>query len=77
MVRISYITLRCNFPCSTLQLITNLVVTMNEKRKDYEPKIILRQAKISVKPLTANNDNARLFSLKMYISTYHFPDLKS
>ncbi|MUL01887.1 DUF2971 domain-containing protein [Aliivibrio fischeri] len=46
-VRISCITLGCNFPCSKLQLITNLVVTMNEKRKDYEPKIILRQAKIS------------------------------
>lgn len=53
--RISSITLGCNFPCSKLQLITNLVASMNEKREDHASKVILKQAVIS-------DDN--LFSLE-------------
>ncbi|GHW30816.1 hypothetical protein VCSRO150_3184 [Vibrio cholerae] len=46
-VRIASITLGCNFPSSKLQLITNLVASMNEKRKEYEPKIKLKRVRIS------------------------------
>ncbi|HBC3902217.1 tetratricopeptide repeat protein [Vibrio harveyi] len=46
-VRIASITLGCNFPSSKLQLITNLVTSMNEKRKEYEPKIKLKRVRIS------------------------------
>ncbi|EIO5870432.1 DUF2971 domain-containing protein [Vibrio parahaemolyticus] len=45
--RIASITLGCNFPPSKLQLITNLVASMNEKRTEYETKIKLKQARIS------------------------------
>lgn len=46
-VRIASITLGCNFPSSKLQLITNLVANMNEKKKEYEPKIKLKRVRIS------------------------------
>lgn len=41
------ITLGCNFPDSKIQLIRNLVVSMNDKRKCHEQKIALRKAQIS------------------------------
>lgn len=41
------ITLGCKFPESKMNLIVNLVKNMNEKRKDHEPLVKIRQAKIS------------------------------
>ncbi|TOA75626.1 hypothetical protein CGK22_05825, partial [Vibrio parahaemolyticus] len=41
------ITLGCKFPESKMNLIVNLVKNMNEKRKDHEPLVKVRQAKIS------------------------------
>ncbi|HHG3100637.1 TPA: DUF2971 domain-containing protein, partial [Vibrio parahaemolyticus] len=41
------ITLGCKFPESKMNLIVNLVKNMNEKRKDHDPLVKIRQAKIS------------------------------
>lgn len=41
------ITLGCKFPESKMNLIVNLVKNMNEKRKDHEPLVKIRKAKIS------------------------------
>ncbi|MCQ9041122.1 DUF2971 domain-containing protein [Vibrio parahaemolyticus] len=41
------ITLGCKFPESKMNLIVNLVKNMNEKRKDHDPLVKIKQAKIS------------------------------
>ncbi|MFN3014479.1 DUF2971 domain-containing protein [Vibrio coralliilyticus] len=46
-VRILSITLGCNFDPSKLQLMKNLVKSINEKAKEHEPKVELKQARIS------------------------------
>lgn len=44
---VTSITLGCNFPQSKIDLVTNLVNGLNQKRKAHQPKIRLRQARIS------------------------------
>lgn len=45
--RICSITLGCDFPDDKRKLIANIVNTINSKREDYVPKVLLREAFIS------------------------------